>query len=159
MGTSSSMSLHDQLRTATMPVIERTAQHGDSEEKALDLGAQDYLAKPVPPRSLTAGARRAQPSNMWAHNYLSDETAPEQRPSLPAPRPPLAYFLPPQWRLVSTVLIVEDGPSGGAATEAGFGGDITKLIDIPHFPKQVQRANGWAAAGRVGMRTTMEDGP
>ena len=55
MGTSSSMSLHDQLRTATMPVIERTAQHGDSEEKALDLGAQDYLAKPVPPRSLTRG--------------------------------------------------------------------------------------------------------
>jgi len=34
-----------------------TAQHGDAEEKALDLGAQDYLNKPVQTRSLVARVR------------------------------------------------------------------------------------------------------
>jgi len=34
-----------------------TAQHGESEEKALDLGAQDYLTKPVQTRSLVARVR------------------------------------------------------------------------------------------------------
>jgi len=34
-----------------------TAQHGESEEKALDLGAQDYLAKPVQTRPLAARVR------------------------------------------------------------------------------------------------------
>ncbi|MDQ3137457.1 MAG: response regulator [Gemmatimonadota bacterium] len=33
--------LRAQMRTATVPVIMLTAQHGESEEKALDLGAQD----------------------------------------------------------------------------------------------------------------------
>jgi DNA-binding response OmpR family regulator len=31
-----------------------TAQHGESEEKALDLGAQDSLTRPVQTRSLVA---------------------------------------------------------------------------------------------------------
>jgi len=34
-----------------------TAQHGESEEKALDLGAQDDLTKPVQTRSLVALVR------------------------------------------------------------------------------------------------------
>jgi CheY-like chemotaxis protein len=49
--------LHAQLRTASLPVIVLTAQIGESEEKALDLGAQDYLTKPVQTRSLVARVR------------------------------------------------------------------------------------------------------
>ncbi|HEY7635692.1 MAG TPA: type II/IV secretion system protein [Gemmatimonadales bacterium] len=49
--------LRAQMRTATLPVIMLTAQHGESEEKALDLGAQDYLTKPVQTRSLVARVR------------------------------------------------------------------------------------------------------
>jgi type IV pilus assembly protein PilB len=49
--------LRAQIRTASMPVIVLTAQHGESEEKALDLGAQDYLTKPVQTRSLVARVR------------------------------------------------------------------------------------------------------
>jgi CheY-like chemotaxis protein len=33
------------------------AQHGETEEKALDLGAHDYLGKPVQTRSLLARVR------------------------------------------------------------------------------------------------------
>jgi type IV pilus assembly protein PilB len=49
--------LRAQIRTASLPVIVLTAQHGESEEKALDLGAQDYLTKPVQTRSLVARVR------------------------------------------------------------------------------------------------------
>jgi type II secretory ATPase GspE/PulE/Tfp pilus assembly ATPase PilB-like protein/CheY-like chemotaxis protein len=49
--------LRAQMRTASLPVIMLTAQHGESEEKALDLGAQDYLTKPVQTRSLVARVR------------------------------------------------------------------------------------------------------
>jgi len=49
--------LRAQMRTAGLPVIILTAQHGESEEKALDLGAQDYLTKPVQTRSLIARVR------------------------------------------------------------------------------------------------------
>jgi DNA-binding response OmpR family regulator len=42
---------------ACLPVIVLTAQHGENEEKALDLGAQDYLGKPVQTRSLLARVR------------------------------------------------------------------------------------------------------
>jgi DNA-binding response OmpR family regulator len=49
--------LHAKLRTATLPVIVLTAHSGESEEKALDLGAQDYLTKPVQTRSLVARVR------------------------------------------------------------------------------------------------------
>ena len=45
------------MRTAALPVIGRTAQSGASEEKALDLGARDYLTKPVQTRSLVARVR------------------------------------------------------------------------------------------------------
>jgi two-component system, OmpR family, KDP operon response regulator KdpE len=45
------------MRTASLPVIMLTAHHGESEEKALDLGAQDYLTKPVQTRSLVARGR------------------------------------------------------------------------------------------------------
>jgi DNA-binding response OmpR family regulator len=38
-------------------VIVLTAQHGETEEKALDLGAHDYLGKPVQTRSLLARVR------------------------------------------------------------------------------------------------------
>ncbi len=49
--------LRAQMRTASLPVIMLTAHHGESEEKALDLGAQDYLTKPVQTRSLVARVR------------------------------------------------------------------------------------------------------
>jgi DNA-binding response OmpR family regulator len=49
--------LRAQMRTASLPVIVLTAQHGESEEKALDLGAQDHLTKPVQTRSLIARVR------------------------------------------------------------------------------------------------------
>jgi Response regulators consisting of a CheY-like receiver domain and a winged-helix DNA-binding domain len=49
--------LRARMRTASLPVIVLTAQHGESEEKALDLGAQDYLTKPVQTRSLAARVR------------------------------------------------------------------------------------------------------
>lgn len=49
--------LRAQMRTASLPVLVLTAQHGECEEKALDLGAQDYLTKPVQTRSLTARVR------------------------------------------------------------------------------------------------------
>jgi type II secretory ATPase GspE/PulE/Tfp pilus assembly ATPase PilB-like protein/CheY-like chemotaxis protein len=45
------------VRTATLPVIFLTAQTGDTEAQALELGADDFLAKPVQPRSLTARVR------------------------------------------------------------------------------------------------------
>jgi CheY-like chemotaxis protein/energy-coupling factor transporter ATP-binding protein EcfA2 len=46
--------LRAQVRTATVPVIMLTARNDETEEKALDLGAQDYLTKPVQTRSLIA---------------------------------------------------------------------------------------------------------
>jgi DNA-binding response OmpR family regulator len=54
--------LRAQVRTACLPVIvltaqHGTAQHGETEEKALDLGAHDYLGKPVQTRSLVARVR------------------------------------------------------------------------------------------------------
>ena len=49
--------LRAQVRTACLPVIILTAQHGETEEKALDLGASDYLSKPVQTRSLLARVR------------------------------------------------------------------------------------------------------
>jgi CheY-like chemotaxis protein len=49
--------LRAHVRTAAFPVIVLTAQSGASEEKALDLGAQDYLMKPVQTRSLVARVR------------------------------------------------------------------------------------------------------
>jgi DNA-binding response OmpR family regulator len=38
-------------------VIVLTAQHGENEEKALDLGADDYFGKPVQTGSLLARVR------------------------------------------------------------------------------------------------------
>jgi type IV pilus assembly protein PilB len=49
--------LRAQVKTACLPVIMLTAQHGETEEKALDLGAHDYLTKPVQTRSLVARVR------------------------------------------------------------------------------------------------------
>jgi CheY-like chemotaxis protein len=49
--------LRAQIRTASLPVIILTAHHDDTEEKALDLGAHDYLTKPVQTRSLVARVR------------------------------------------------------------------------------------------------------
>ena len=49
--------LRVQVRTAPLPVIALSAQHGESEEKALGLRMQDYLTKPVQARSLTARVR------------------------------------------------------------------------------------------------------
>jgi DNA-binding response OmpR family regulator len=44
-------------RGSGLSVIVLTAQHGETEEKALDLGAHDYLAKPLQTRSLLARVR------------------------------------------------------------------------------------------------------
>ena len=46
--------LRAQVSTAGLPVIMLTARTDDTESQALDLGAQDYLTKPVQPRSLVA---------------------------------------------------------------------------------------------------------
>jgi type II secretory ATPase GspE/PulE/Tfp pilus assembly ATPase PilB-like protein/ActR/RegA family two-component response regulator len=46
--------LRAQMRTAGLPVIMLTSHAGETEEKALDLGAHDYLTKPVQTRSLVA---------------------------------------------------------------------------------------------------------
>lgn len=46
-----------QVRTAQLPVIVLTASGEEGEAKALDLGAQDYLTKPVRPTALTARVR------------------------------------------------------------------------------------------------------
>ena len=46
--------LRARMRTASLPVIMLTASHGETEEKALDLGAHDFLTKPVQTRSLVA---------------------------------------------------------------------------------------------------------
>ena len=42
------------MRTAALPVIMLTCHAGETEEKALDLGAQNYLIKPVQTRPLFA---------------------------------------------------------------------------------------------------------
>jgi DNA-binding response OmpR family regulator len=42
------------VATAGLPVIMLTARTDDTESQALELGAQDYLTKPVQPRSLVA---------------------------------------------------------------------------------------------------------
>ncbi len=46
--------LRASVATAALPVIMLTARTDDTESQALELGAQDYLAKPVQPRSLIA---------------------------------------------------------------------------------------------------------
>ncbi|MGH7498526.1 MAG: hypothetical protein ACREL3_06710 [Gemmatimonadales bacterium] len=45
------------MRTASLPVIVLTALQDDTEEKALDLGARDYLTTPVQTGSLVARVR------------------------------------------------------------------------------------------------------
>lgn len=46
--------LRAQVSTSGLPVIMLTARTDDTESQALELGAQDYLTKPVQPRSLVA---------------------------------------------------------------------------------------------------------
>jgi DNA-binding response OmpR family regulator len=45
------------VSTSCLPVIVLTGSQGETEEKALDLGAHDYLRKPVQTRSLVARVR------------------------------------------------------------------------------------------------------
>ena len=49
--------LRASVATAALPVIMLTARTDDTESQALELGAQDYLTKPVQPRSLVARVR------------------------------------------------------------------------------------------------------
>ncbi|MEZ4586128.1 MAG: ATPase, T2SS/T4P/T4SS family [Gemmatimonadales bacterium] len=49
--------LRARLLTASVPVIVLTARTGESEVQVLDLGAQDFLTKPVQPPSLQARVR------------------------------------------------------------------------------------------------------
>jgi type II secretory ATPase GspE/PulE/Tfp pilus assembly ATPase PilB-like protein/ActR/RegA family two-component response regulator len=49
--------LRARVATAALPVIMLTARTDDTETQALELGAQDYLTKPVQPRSLVARVR------------------------------------------------------------------------------------------------------
>ena len=46
--------LRARIQTSTVPVIVLTARADDAESRALDLGAQDFLNKPVQPPSLSA---------------------------------------------------------------------------------------------------------
>ena len=45
------------VQTSQIPVIVLTARSDETETRALDLGAQDYLIKPVRPTALTARVR------------------------------------------------------------------------------------------------------
>ena len=49
--------LRASVATAQIPVIVLTARSDDTESRALDLGAQDYLTKPVRPTALSARVR------------------------------------------------------------------------------------------------------
>lgn len=49
--------LRARVSTATIPVLMLTARTDDTELEALELGAQDFLTKPVQPRSLVARVR------------------------------------------------------------------------------------------------------
>ncbi len=46
--------LRARIRTSGVPVIVLTARTDDTETRVLDLGAQDFLSKPVQPNSLQA---------------------------------------------------------------------------------------------------------
>ena len=46
-----------QVSTAQIPVVVLTARNDETEARALDLGAQDYLTKPVRPTALSARVR------------------------------------------------------------------------------------------------------
>jgi DNA-binding response OmpR family regulator len=82
---------------ARLPVIGLTAQSGESEEKALDLGAQDYLTTAVQTRSLAARVRAAlKRINTCSGNYLPDDLRPWPPRAGAAPKPSLACFLPPE---------------------------------------------------------------
>jgi DNA-binding response OmpR family regulator len=49
--------LRARVLTSSMPVIVLTSRTGESEGKVLDLGAQDFVSKPVQPQSLQARVR------------------------------------------------------------------------------------------------------
>ena len=49
--------LRARVMTSSLPVIVLTARSGEAEAQVLDLGAQDFLAKPVQPASLQARVR------------------------------------------------------------------------------------------------------
>lgn len=49
--------LRARVSTAAIPVLMLTARTDDTELEALELGAQDFLTKPVQPRSLVARVR------------------------------------------------------------------------------------------------------
>lgn len=84
-----------QIRRAPLPVIALTAQHGASEEKALDLGAQDYLTKPVRTRSLIARERAVlKRVSAWPVNYFCRSERPATGPATAARQRSLAHFLP-----------------------------------------------------------------
>jgi DNA-binding response OmpR family regulator len=49
--------LRARVKTSSVPVIVLTARTDDTETRVLDLGAQDFLSKPVQPQSLQARVR------------------------------------------------------------------------------------------------------
>jgi CheY-like chemotaxis protein len=49
--------LRANVTTASLPVVMLTARTDDTESQALDLGAQDYLTKPIRPSALSARVR------------------------------------------------------------------------------------------------------
>jgi DNA-binding response OmpR family regulator len=49
--------LRARVLTSSMPVIVLTSHGSDSEARVLDLGAQDFVSKPVQPQSLQARVR------------------------------------------------------------------------------------------------------
>lgn len=86
--------LRAQMRTGSLPVIVLTAQHGESEEKALDLGAQDYLSKPVQTRALVARVRAVfKRVNSLRDNRFGSNARPTVCPAATVLPRSLAYFL------------------------------------------------------------------
>ena len=64
---------------ADLPVIVLTAQSGECEEKALDLGAPDSLTKPVETRSLVARVRGARADQQMTAQPLAWDARPRRR--------------------------------------------------------------------------------
>ena len=91
----------DSQRAPRARVIVLTAQHGEIEEKALDLGAHDPLGVPVQTRSLGATARAALRAQALIHPEFPQPGTTRARAAPTAKVAAVAWILPPEcksWR-------------------------------------------------------------